>query len=224
MAARRLLWVVPVIVLLAWAGMQALRSAEVDRVLVRAGRTLASWPSGSIPPEESWRPLVQELEHVERLQRANPITQELLGLLAARRPDDFAILRQAPMRYEASLRLRPVSPATWANLAEARYLQGDTSARFEKALVNAARLGPAEPQVQRVVADYGLAVRDDVSPEARDAIDDMVAAGMRRNPLEMLRIAQRRGRLSTACRHLAGLSRQPEPKWTQICHSTEARQ
>jgi hypothetical protein len=49
----------------------------------------------------------------------------------------------------------------------------------------------------------------------------MVAAGMKRNPLEMLQIAERRGRLAVACRHFAGSPRLSLPKWFQLCQSTE---
>jgi predicted Zn-dependent protease len=131
------------------------------------------------------------------------------------------VQREAPALFERSLEARPGSPRTWANLAEARYLVGDTSPAFEKALVTAARLGKAEPRAQRVVADYGLAVWDEVGAATRATVEGAVAAGVRRNPLEMLQIAERRGRLSVACQYVPGTLRQPDPRVLRLCPSRE---
>jgi len=141
--------------------------------------------------------------------------------MASRRVDDFELLRQGPELLARSLALRPVSPRTWANFAEASYLAGDTSQRFETALVTAAGLGPSDAQVQRLVGHYGLAVWDEAQPATRAAVEAAVSAGMRRNPLEMLQIAQRRGRLSVACSHLSARSGQPDPNVIRLCPSRE---
>jgi hypothetical protein len=106
--------------------------------------------------------------------------------------------------------------------AVVKYRGGQTDAEFARALVMAARLGPAEPEIQASIANYGLAVWDEVDAATRAAIDGMVAAGMRRNAPEMLQIAQRRGRLAPACRHFHGSPRQTSTKWTQLCQSMEA--
>jgi tetratricopeptide (TPR) repeat protein len=222
-AAGRLLVAAPLIALFAWAAVEALDAARADGILVEVRRAYQAWPANSPPADAVWRSAWRQLELAERAQKGNPVTQEYMGLLAARRTDDLGILRQADDHFARSLALRPISPNTWANLAEAKYLEGETSAIFEAALSRASRLGPAQPHVQRMVAHYGLAVWDEVSPSTREAIDGMLAAGMRRDPLEMLQIAKRRDRLSTACRHLAGVPRQPEPKWVELCQSTEAR-
>jgi hypothetical protein len=118
--------------------------------------------------------------------------------------------------------LRPTSGYTWGNLLEAKYRIGESPAAFESALLRAAALGPSEPEVQRIVADIGLATWNESSPRARSATEGMVAAGMKRNPLETLQIAGRRGRLDVACLHLVESSRRIEPKWSQLCPSREA--
>jgi hypothetical protein len=46
-----------------------------------------------------------------------------------------------------------------------------------------------------------------------------VAAGFRRNPLEMLQISERRGRLDIACRHLEGNTRMPDARWAEMCQA-----
>lgn len=220
---RRLLVAAASLFVLGWAAWAASNGYMSHGAIVEAGKALGSRPSLHASTDRL-SPIARRIEALEPVDPRNPVVQEMLGLLAVRGADATVAGGKPAQRYARSLALRPVSPNTWANLAEAKYLEGDTSAVFEHALVTASRLGPAEPQVQRLVAHYGLAVREEVSASTREAIDRMVAAGMRRNPLEMLQIAERRGRLDIACRHLAGVPRGPDPKWSQACQSTEARQ
>lgn len=136
---------------------------------------------------------VAALERAVARAPADPELRELLALSATGK----AQVEQ----LEQALALRPTSGYAWANLAAAQYAVGDTGENFQAALDRASQLGPNEPAVQGLVALYGLAVLDDVRPQARAAIDRMVAAGMKSDPAAMLRIAQRRGRLDVACHH-----------------------
>ena len=131
-------------------------------------------------------------------------------------------LSEAVVQLRKALELRPMSPYTWSNFAATQYRLGDTGKNFRAALVHAAELGPQEPEVQVTVAEYGLAVWNEVDEQTRAAIEKSVAAGMRRQPREILQIAERRGRLAVACRHVAGSPRQTDTKWLQLCQSTEA--
>ena len=121
-----------------------------------------------------------------------------------------------------SIALRPVSPYAWAALEADRYLAGAPVAELEKVLVNAARLGPSEPPVQRTVADFGLALWKELRPGAQEAVERVLATGMRREPKEFMQLAERRGRLDVACRHFDGFSRQADSKWTITCNRLEA--
>lgn len=156
------------------------------------------------------------------LSPSDPSVLERIGLLDSRRTQSPTSMSRAADYFTRALRERPVSPYTWALLAEVKYLQGSTGKEFELALRHAAFLGPAEPEVQLMVADYGLAVWNEVSDSTRQAIDRMVGAGVHRNSLEMLRISERRGRLAEACRHLVGMTRAPDPMWSRTCQGTEA--
>ena len=224
-AARRWLVVLPVLALLGVATLEAVRASQVDTRVTQAILARAGWTGSAIPPEASWRATWEGLQSAAVLDPADPVVHEQLGLVAARRPDDPALLRQAADHFTRSLQLRPVSPRTWANLVEASYLAGETGPVFRQALVTAGRLGPSEPYTQRVLAFYGLAIWDELGAGERAAVDAAVAAGMRRKPLEMLQIADRRGRLTTACRHLAAeLPRRVDPNVSRLCLGTEARQ
>jgi len=219
----RYLIVVPLIVGLGWAGLVAANIARADAYVLEASKEMGTWAASRVRPSSgTWDTVNDQLGASAALVGSDPTTQELLGILAAGRTDSGEYMANAVVHLTHALARRPGSPYTWANLAEAKYLQGETDANFELALRQAAELGPAEPEVQRMVANYGLAVWKEVSPETRTAIDRMIGAGVRRNPLEMLQISERRGRLNTACRHLVDVKRTPEPKWYQLCQSTEA--
>lgn len=202
---------------LAWAAIPAWRAARTGDDLLAALQSVRIWPAESPPPLVPWASMWERLALADAVEPGNPSTAEFMGLLAARRYDDHARLQEATSHYLRALALRPISANTWANLAEARYLVGDTGPTFETAIVNAARLGPSQPQAQRVIAFYGLAVLDEVAPATRTAIEAMVAAGVRREPAEMLAIAHRRGRLDVACRSLPDTRRTIDAQWKSLC-------
>jgi len=220
---RRWLLAAPILALLFGSSFLAARNLLADPPLLRAAGALAAWNAApGRPPLAAWSEVhAALLRSAERLP-SNPITHELLGLVSLSRADDARHMRESVGHFQAALRLRPHSAHTWAALAQAQYLLGDTGAAFELALVRAAKLGPAEPGVQRVAADYGLATWQHLSAEARAAVERLIAAGVRRDPAEMLQIAHRRGRLGVACRHLRGASRPLDSKVSQLCQGTEA--
>lgn len=194
-----------------------------DAIAYKASAEMGTWSASHAQPgEQTWTWVRDDLNRAAQLDSKDPVVQELLGVLHARRHDRPEYIAQAIIHFRSALEMRPTSPYTWANLAEAKYRLGDTGKEFELALVRAAQLGPSEPEVQRIVADFGLAVWDEAKPETRLAVDRMVAAGLRRNPPEMLQISGRRGRLAVACRHAASVPRSSESKWSQLCLSTEA--
>jgi hypothetical protein len=209
---------------LGWACLYAIHFGTSGGVVFNAAQEMSEWSAGakSRPTAERLARLRGELERASEDDAADPAVPELLGLLYARSVDQQEYLGGAGVHFSKAVELRPTSPNSWANIAVIRYRSGDTGRVFESALVNAAQLGPFEPEVQGVVADYGLAVYEEVAPSTRRAIEAMVARGMKRKPLEMLQIADRRGRLDVACRHLAGFSRQTDSKVTQLCPSLEA--
>jgi hypothetical protein len=176
----------------------------------------------ALPTAETWNSVHADLAAAQARAPSDPTVQELLGVLDTRRVERPEYLAEAGVHFLKALEFRPTSPYTWASLAAMKYRQGDTGKEFEAALLHAAELGPFEPEVQGGVAYFGLAVWNEVAPGTRAAIEAMVANGMRRNPMETLQIAERRGRLDVACRHLAGSRRLTDSKWSQLCQSREA--
>lgn len=215
--------VVPALVLLAWLGAEAIRVGSADAVVYDAAREMATWSaSGARPGVQTAAWIAADLERAGASVPADPNIEELLGALAMRRIDRPEFPDEALVHLRRAVELRPTSPYTWAAIVEAQYRKGDTGKTFEAALRRAAELGPAEPEVQRTVADFGLAVWADEAPETLQAVEAMVTGAMKRDAGEILQIADRRGRLAIACRHLADAPRRVDSEWYLLCRSREA--
>jgi hypothetical protein len=221
--AYRFALVVPLLVGLGAGGSLGIEQARASSLLSESSLEMGTWAASRVVPSEStWMSVEQQLLAAESHVDSDPANLELLGVLYSKRLDNPEYRDRSIVYLYRALAIRPLSPYTWANLAEVLYLRGETDNAFQTALLRASALGPSEPEVQRMVADYGLAVWEEARPTTRQAINQMLDSGLRRNPLEMLQISERRGRLALACRHLIGNSRGPDPKWYQLCQSTEA--
>jgi hypothetical protein len=147
-------------------------------------------------------------------------SHERVAAVLVERMDSQAAVREAFAHLEQAIVLRPSSPYAWSALAAARYRAGIPDEIFEIAMRRAAELGPNEPQVQETIVLYGLALGEGGGLATRAAVGKMLAAGLRRDPSAMLRIAERRGRLDAACRRLTRSA--VPPQWTRSCGLTGA--
>jgi hypothetical protein len=222
MRAARIVAILPALAGLAWASASAIDAGVAGAIVQESIAEMNVWAAMRRDPSvETWRSVRDGLLHAQALAPADPNVHELLGALYVRDPRRESSA-EALVQFGRAIESRPTSPYSWANLATAKYGAGDTGREFEAALARAAALGPHEPEVQRTVAFLGLALWDEMRPATRAAVERMVRAGMSRNPLEMLQIAERRGRLDIACGHLAGSARRIGSKWAQTCQSLEA--
>jgi hypothetical protein len=221
--AARVLSIIPAVAGLGWLSAYAVEQGFAGTVAFETAVTTSPWSVARTPA-----PMGQVLDGLRNdLVRArdaapsDPAIHDLLGIIAAHSVDRAEYASEADVHFVKAIELRPTSPYTWASLAGVRYLRGDTGAVFDAALENSVKLGPNEADVQRTVSNLGLAVWNEKSATTQAAIEAAVAAGMRRNSLEMLQIADKRGRLPVACRHLAGSTRQTDSKAVQLCQSME---
>jgi predicted Zn-dependent protease len=216
--------VAPLVVALGWLGVCALEAGAAGSQVFDAGVALRVWSESRVrqPAPQALAGMREGLLRAQEITPRDPAVHELLGLIEARRGENQEYLPQAAVQLVKAIELRPTSPQTWASLAAVKYRMGDTGPAFEAAINHAVELGKLEPEVQGIIANYGLAVWNEVAPATRASIESTVAAGMKRNSLEMLQFGERRGRLDVPCRHLAGSSRQTDPKWSQLCQSMEA--
>ena len=217
-ALARWLIVVPAAVALAWLARDAARDGVAGSIVFDSAREIATWEASGNEPgfaTVSW--IAGDLLGARNKAPGDANVEELLGALALRLIDRPEYAEEALVHFQRAALLRPTSPYTWASMVDARYQKGDTGPGFEAALRRAEELGPAEPEVQRTVADFGLAVWDDLAPETQRAVEAAVTGAMRRDPREILQIGERRGRLALVCRHLADAPRRVDPEWLQPC-------
>jgi len=223
-SVRGIRWAIalPCVVALAGLARSAVHSGLAGEVAYRSAQEIATWSaSGSEPGLQTVDWLLSDLAAADRSAPGDPNVEELLGNLAARRIDRPEFLDEALVHYRRAVALRPTSPYSWADIVAADYRKGATGAELDAALRNAAMLGPAEPEVQRTVIDYGLALWDEEPAETRRAVEATVTAAMKRDPAETLQIAERRGRLAVACRHLGDAPRRVDSEWRLLCMSRE---
>ena len=222
-ASVRVLIVVPAVAALAWLASNSIHTGTAGSIAYDAAREMATWAaSGAEPGAQTVAWVTSDLERARAEAPGDANIEELLGALATRRIERPEFLDEALVHLVRAVELRPTSPYTWAAIVEALYRKGDTGRTFEVALRRAGELGPAEPEVQRTVADFGLAMWADEAPETRQAVEAMVTGAMKRDAREILQIADRRGRLAIACRHLADAPRRVDPEWYLLCRSREA--
>ena len=216
----RFLVAIPILAVLFGLTIWTFKLGESETLAYDVTEQLASWQGpGKSPSIEAWLHARDELRSAQRMSRKNGAVEELLGLVHAQRRNNADFQQIALEHFTAALALRSSSPYTWASIADVRYRLGATTHDFERVLTIAADLGPNEPEVQRVVVDLGFALWDEMSPPTRTAVLRSLKLGMQRNPLEMLKISERRGRLPLACPEVPSAARSPDPQWAKLCES-----
>ena len=206
---------IPAAALIGALGIYDLAAGAANVRAREASDEVGSWvtlPTG--PRPDTLASLGSDIQQILPRVPDRAYAQELGGILAARQRTVEGMTAGKSL-FSNALGTRPVSPYTWANFTHVSYELGQTGEEFEAALRHAVELGPWEPAVQTTVVNYGLAVREEVAPQTRAAIDRMVSNAMRRNPLETLQIAERRGRLEIACQKLVNPAADTIKRFTQ---------
>lgn len=190
-------------VVLAVLGFVALTQARAD-LLAFQGRAFVREGHRPPLPPDLWRDAQSRLERALELSPADPGIAEDLGRLHEARPRALqgggaADLQRSLDYLRRSLRTRPTSPYTWANLAFVKSRIGALDAEFYQALENAARLGPWEPEVQLLLADIGFRYWHDMPKKARDTVHAALQRGLKRQDEKLFDLASRYRRLDVMC-------------------------
>lgn len=182
---------------------------------------LRAWAgAGKAPTAKAWEGAREVLESAVDLAPGNPVLREYLGRLHLTEPMLALSPRFAVTHLSHAVGLRPTAPYPWIALMAARYRFGISGGAFEAMLVRVWPLAPSEPGMQLVAADLGLARWGEMGPSGREVVGQAVAAVMRRNPDQMLKIAQNRGRLVVACAHVHGNRYLAQSSWLKACAAT----
>ena len=182
----------------------ALRWGWADAIHRDAERQMARWQhERSMPVLAEWLETRDALVRAKRLDPRNPAIVESIALLHSQRVQEGSgsgVFQEEALAYfeEAALQ-RPTSPYTWANIALTHYRLGRTDARFVTALSKAQRLGPWEPEVQLIAADFGLAMWDEMDPGSRAELTATLGRAAKRQAAQVVQLAEKRGRLGLVC-------------------------
>lgn len=85
--------------------------------------------------------------------------------------------------YEQAAMLRPAEPWLWISLAHVRWeLYQDSGDAYHEALIHAMHFGPLEGGVQRWVLQLSLDTWASLSPDATQAVLDMINRALERTP------------------------------------------
>jgi tetratricopeptide (TPR) repeat protein len=206
--ARQLALVAFAVAALAALFLLAGRAGLSDVARVQAEREMRQWSAAAGEPEAAqWRSARESIERGLAWVQGDPNLFELAAKLHygfdPRGEPNYVERHELALQYlERALVLRPASPYAWANLALVRYRLGRDPASVMAAARNAAMLGPWEPEVGFAIADAGLALWDELPAPDQAMVGGAIARASRRAPVEVLRIAEKRGRLATSCQFI----------------------
>ncbi len=142
-----------------------IRAGWADALTLKARSDIAEWQRAHTRPGiEDWRDARDALRNGLRFTPDDPKLYEHLAYLyglravqASRVPElRQSLLEQASIYYVEALRLRPMSPHTWANIALAAHMMADRDTVLWLAFDKAMQYGANEPQVQLMLAEIGL--------------------------------------------------------------------
>lgn len=194
-----------------WVAGQA---AVADVQLMQVRWQIGQWRSGSAPLPHivDWGTARNTLSGALATAPDDPQIHESLGYLYAIRAQSAAklpalfqpLMRQAQDSYRNAARLRPMSGATWANVALASHLLEAASSTpaqqqsqqtllwdaFDRALL----YGQREPSVQRTTAEIGFSRWAQLSPVRRSQLLAMVAGAWPSDRPVLLTLAHAHGR------------------------------
>lgn len=198
------------IVVLAQLGWVSLTHGWADLLALQGRATLRAWDTGAQRlklNETDWQKAQARLERALALTPGDAGLTEDLGrlheirtqALVATSPAGAAGLNQALDYLRRSLRGRPTSPYTWANLAMVKSRQGALDAEFLRAIERAALLGPWEPEVQLALADIGFRDWNRLPAVTRSTIHANMQRGLKRQADRLFDLARRTGRLDVLC-------------------------
>ena len=172
--------------------------------------------SGDTLTEAEWQVINANLQRALKLQPDNPVTLTELGRLHRIQLEVDTLERAEIERhgalaldyYERAARLRPTWPWGWSSMALVRYeLFEDSSDAYHQALIRAARFGPWEGSIQRLIVDLGLDTWEHLSPGARHTVLVTVDRALKRQPDGLNAIVDAKDSWQTLCGAPADLSR-----------------
>jgi hypothetical protein len=186
----------------------AVRRGLADAYYTSARLTLAqALPEKGAPRPPELAAAIASMRHALALEPDNPHfveqTARLRDIATIGLPaDDPALregLKESLARYREAARMRPGSPYVWASIAALKARLDELDYEFYGSLQRADSLGRWEPAVQLALADVGLATWRLLPYSAKQLVLGAIERGMRRQEVELRRIAATHGSLERVC-------------------------
>ena len=194
------------VVLLSILALVALRHGWAEILAFQGRALIRTWDRDQrVFSANEWAAAQSRLENSLILNPGDPGVAEDLGRLhelrtrALRGIDTAAELGLAMDYLRRSLRARPTSPYTWANLAFVKSRLGTLDDEFYHSIRNAAMLGPWEPEVQLLLADIGLRYWNSMPKAAQDIVHAAIRRGLKRQDEKLFDLASGYGRVDVMC-------------------------
>ncbi len=152
-------------VVLAWGGFTIAQFGLADVLSINGNRELAAWEVSGAPltPEIAYlveRNINQAIEIAPRNGEYHETMGTLQWALAsvAERSDEARArsLAASLEAFRTATTHARTSPYAWGNLLLTKHRAGEVDMEFDRALRNAARFGPFEPNVQAMIIEAGL--------------------------------------------------------------------
>jgi hypothetical protein len=165
----------------------ALLSLAADLYIAQAEQALGLMDERTRAPSEAEKARAERA--LNTALRVRPWDTDILGdlgdLYAWRAIDEAAhaanarvLRRESRDYYRRAAALRPTWPYTWANLAQTQLALTELDPAFAHALIRAAELGPAEPDVQIAVAELGISGWYALPEEAKQVVQKSARRGV----------------------------------------------
>jgi hypothetical protein len=186
----------------------ALPLGRADLYGFDARSLMRSWDLHKRPaPAAEWTRARESLRAAHALDPRQPayledlarLNEERTRRLPASDPLVREYLREALDLQREALVRRPGSPYTWSNVALLKARLAEADGEFERALRNAALLGPWEPDVQIALADAGFSRWASLSRETREAMRANAARALGRQDERLFEVARRTAQLALLC-------------------------
>jgi len=202
----RYLLIIPCLILMGLivtAGFRGLADINVQS----ARQSLVRWESDVNTLNQSeW---TVAYDSVSKAVSQDPLNPELLTYLANVQEwkvyldeddeENNHYLSLALKNYRKAAELRPAWPYTWTHISLVKYRMGEIDQELQQAINNATKTGPWEPGVQKVIAEVGLGIWEELDIDMREIIVGNIHRGITMQPIQMLDILKKYGQLRMVC-------------------------
>ncbi|MFT5768405.1 MAG: hypothetical protein ACI9H8_000362 [Lysobacterales bacterium] len=211
---------VPLVIMLAAMAVFSLRWGFASLDLWRATELIAQLQVAEYSVD-SKIPLLERglrhLDHAQQLGGDNPDIFDKRGQfyywqamnLADAGEERGVLLEQAAEQYREALKMRPLWPYFWANLAVAKAEWGIFDPEFRKAIKRTVETGPWEPRVQMMLIRVDFIEQQRLDRRSRERINEMLERAMQIQPRNVLALASDLGQLPRVC----GMIEQEKRNW-----------